>query len=160
MRTLHTISFSLTKLFRFSYNFFSPLPQLLSPFWITFHFDWLLSGQMQRFQFLFKPNLQMKKLKEVKARQNNEGGALPNSTLKYPINIHVRLFALKVYESRLVNYCWQNIYMNVEWLDYDWPKCRPQRTLTFWVNETFLDSFQPNPLSNDLTKTKPRLFYK
>ena len=69
---------------------------------------------MQRFQFLFKPNLQMKKLKEVKARQNNEGGALPNSTLKYPINIHVRLFALKVYESRLVNYCWQNIYMNVE----------------------------------------------
>ena len=52
----------------------------------------------------------MKKLKEVKARQNNEGGALPNSTLKYPINIHVRLFALKVYESRLVNFCWQNIY--------------------------------------------------
>lgn len=56
----------------------------------------------------------MKKLKEVKARQNNEGGALPNSTLKYPINIQVRLFALKVYESRLVHFCWQNIYMNVE----------------------------------------------
>ena len=140
-------------------TFFHPC-LLLSPFWITFHFDWLLSGQMQRFQFLFKPNLQMKKLKEVKARQNNEGGALPNSTLKYPINIHVRLFALKVYESRLVNYCWQNIYMNVEWLDYDWPKCRPQRTLTFWVNETFLDIYQQNALSNDITKIEPRLFFK
>ena len=40
------------------------------------------------------------------------------------------------------------------------PMCRPQWTLTFCVNEPFLDSFQQNPMSNDLTKTKPRPFYE
>ena len=29
-----------------------------------------------------------------------------------------------------------------------------QLTLTFWVNETFLNSFLQNAVSNDLTKTK------
>ena len=48
----------------------------------------------------------------------------------------------------------------IGWLDNDWPIFRPQWTLTFWVNETFLDNYQHNPMSNDLTKTKPRLFYK
>ena len=33
-------------------------------------------------------------------------------------------------------------------------RCRPQRTLTFWVNNTFLNSFLHNDMSNDLTKTK------
>ena len=48
--------------------------------------------------------------------------------------------------------CWSRIYKYVGWLDNYWPICRPQRTLTFWVNETFLYSYQQNPLSNDLTK--------
>ena len=38
------------------------------------------------------------------------------------------------------------------WLDYQWPIFRPQRTLSFWVNETFLDIYQQNPMSNNLTK--------
>ena len=47
------------------------------------------------------------------------------------------------------------------WLDYQWPIFRPQRTLSFWVNETFLDSYQQILLSNDLTKIEPRhLVYK
>ena len=37
--------------------------------------------------------------------------------------------------------------------------CRPQWTLTFWVNETFSGSFQHNSMSNDQTKIEPRLFY-
>ena len=45
------------------------------------------------------------------------------------------------------------------WLENDWPSCRPQWTLTFLVNHTFMDSFQHNPLSNDPTKIEPRLFY-
>ena len=52
------------------------------------------------------------------------------------------------------------LYSILGWLDNDWPICRPQWTLTFWVNETFLDNYQQNPMSNDLTKTKPRLFYE
>ena len=48
----------------------------------------------------------------------------------------------------------------VGWHDYYCPNCRPQQTLTFWVNETFLGTYQPNSISIDLTKTKPRLFYK
>ena len=51
-------------------------------------------------------------------------------------------------------------YIKVGWLECYWPSCRLQWTLTFWQNETFLDSFLHNPMSNDLTKTKPRLFYK
>ena len=47
----------------------------------------------------------------------------------------------------------------VGWLDNYCLNWRPQRTLTFWVNVTFLDSFQRNPISNDLTKIEPRLFY-
>ena len=43
------------------------------------------------------------------------------------------------------------------WLDIHCSSCRPQRTLTFWVNYTFMDSFQHNPMSNDLTKIEPRL---
>ena len=43
---------------------------------------------------------------------------------------------------------------NVGWLDDSWPNCRLQRTLTFWVNETFLNSFLHNDMSNDLTKPK------
>ena len=46
------------------------------------------------------------------------------------------------------------------WLDFYWSICRPQWTLTFWVNETFLDTYEQNPMSNDLTKTKSRLSYK
>ena len=45
-------------------------------------------------------------------------------------------------------------------LDNYCPHWRPQWTLTFWVNATFWESYQQNPMSNDLTKTKPRLFYK
>ena len=41
------------------------------------------------------------------------------------------------------------------WLDFTDQACRPQWTLTFWVNVTFLDCFQQNPLSNDLTKMEP-----
>ena len=42
----------------------------------------------------------------------------------------------------------------VGWLDNNFPSCRPQRTLTFWVKWTFLNSFLHNDMSNDLTKTK------
>ena len=38
--------------------------------------------------------------------------------------------------------------------------CRHQWTLSFWVNLTFLDCYQPKSMSNGLTKTKPRIFYK
>ena len=48
----------------------------------------------------------------------------------------------------------------VGWLDYYCPICRLQRTLTFLVNDTFWETFQQNPMSIDLTKTKPKLFYK
>ena len=41
------------------------------------------------------------------------------------------------------------------WLDFTDQACRPQWTLTFRVNVTFLDCFQQNPLSNDLTKMEP-----
>ena len=34
--------------------------------------------------------------------------------------------------------------------------CTPQWTLTFWVNLTFLDCYQHNTMSNDLTKTKTK----
>ena len=44
---------------------------------------------------------------------------------------------------------------SIVWLDYYCPSCRPQWTLTFWVNETFLDGYQLNPMSNDLTKIEP-----
>ena len=47
----------------------------------------------------------------------------------------------------------------VGWLDNWCPMCRPQWTLTFWVNDTFLERNQQNSLSNDLTKTESRLFY-
>ena len=50
--------------------------------------------------------------------------------------------------------------LKVGWLDYCSPSSRPQRTLTFWVNDTFLNSYQQNPMSNDLTNTKPRPFYE
>ena len=46
------------------------------------------------------------------------------------------------------------LYSILGLLNNDWPICRPQWTLTFWVNETFLDNYQQNPMSNDLTKTK------
>ena len=52
------------------------------------------------------------------------------------------------------------LYSILGLLDNNWTICRPQWTLTFWVNETFLNNYQQNPMSNDLTKTKPRLFYK
>ena len=42
----------------------------------------------------------------------------------------------------------------VGWLDNNWSNCRLQRTLTFWVNETFFNSFLHNDMSNDLTKPK------
>ena len=49
--------------------------------------------------------------------------------------------------------------LKVEWLEYNSPSCILQWTLTFWVNETFLDSYQQKSISNDLTKIEPRLFY-
>ena len=50
--------------------------------------------------------------------------------------------------------------MNIGWLDYYCLSCRPQWTLTFWVNATFLDCYWQNPMSNDQTKTKPRLKFQ
>ena len=45
-------------------------------------------------------------------------------------------------------------FLLLGWLDNNCLSCGPQRTLTFWVNETFLNSFLYNYISNDLTKTK------
>ena len=53
-----------------------------------------------------------------------------------------------------------NSTSTVGWLDNDWLICRPKQTLTFWVNETFLDTYQQNPMSNGLTKIELRLLYK
>ena len=47
----------------------------------------------------------------------------------------------------------------VGWLVNSWPNWRLQRTLTFWVNETFLNSFLHNDMSNDLTNTKQAHFF-
>ena len=55
---------------------------------------------------------------------------------------------------------WKVHIYTVGWLDYYCPICRLQRTLTFLVNDTFWETFQQNSMSIDLTKTKPRLFYK
>ena len=57
--------------------------------------------------------------------------------------------------SRLASH-WN--WKSLGWLNNDYLICRPQRTLTFWVNHTFLDSYQHNLMSNDLTKIEPRLF--
>ena len=53
-----------------------------------------------------------------------------------------------------------NSIYTVGWHEDYCPMCRPQWTLTFWVNHTFLESYQQNSLSIDLTKTESRLFYK
>ena len=46
----------------------------------------------------------------------------------------------------------RNKLKTVGWLDYYCPSCRPQWTLTFWVNVTFWDGYQHHPMSNNPTK--------
>ena len=69
-------------------------------------------------------------------------------------------YVWKNWKKILKIHTFHEIKVSTGWLDYYYQSCRLQRTLTFWVNETFLDTYQQKSMPNDLTKTKSRLFYK
>ena len=82
-----------------------------------------------------------------------QGNSMSNDLTK----IEPRLFS--IVWMRLLLWFSNTVTSEVGWLDITAKSFRPHWTLTFWLNETFLVSFQHNSMSNYLTKIEPRLFY-